>query len=498
MRSLLLLATRTLAARVVVDEIAATALRVDERYVSTVLDPSSLDCGASRNQFSDPRGAGLANLTNAKLRRFVQGISPTLIVITGGRANCLDAKGKKAWRSPYCLARGYGGASDQVLPALDAFSRATGADLAWHVNPSFRDAYGRFDAAAAPAPTKATALLLYEELHERPPRPSKQKLPVSNGAQASPQSLALDFELLRKKHRDATVVGMLNQDNDQPAAWTDAVYDASKSSVDVVAFSYYASSVYLSKARKRYGCGAYADVPAGIVDPSHRKPFERILERYVALARRLGKVCWLVAAAPCTHSPEGSGWGAVDAVAGGLWYADLLGRAAAGGAKLFARQTLLGGVYGLLDSRTYAETPSAVVAKAFSEHFGPEVLTVTAQTPPTLSVFAHCGRGAGTVAFLIVNVGNRTESLILPRHGAGPVVISLAGDALAAPAFAPSKLEARDSNAPLRIPAFSATVAIVGRLERPPATCRRAAATPPPAAAEHRRKKRQKHGWFAR
>ena len=58
MRSLLLLATRTLAARVVVDEIAATALRVDERYVSTVLDPSSLDCGASRNQFSDPRGAG--------------------------------------------------------------------------------------------------------------------------------------------------------------------------------------------------------------------------------------------------------------------------------------------------------------------------------------------------------------------------------------------------------------------------------------------------------
>ena len=29
--------------------------RVDERYVSSVLDPSSLDCGVSRNQFSDPR-----------------------------------------------------------------------------------------------------------------------------------------------------------------------------------------------------------------------------------------------------------------------------------------------------------------------------------------------------------------------------------------------------------------------------------------------------------
>lgn len=233
------------------------------------------------------------------------------------------------------------------------------------------------------------------------------------------------------------------------------------------------------------------------VDPKHRPAFERILGRYVALARRLGKACWLVAAAPCTHSPEGSGWGAVDAVAGGLWYADLLGRAAASGAQLFARQTLLGGVYGLLDSRTYAETPSAKIARAFSEHFGPEVLHVTATTPPHLSLFAHCGHGAGTVAFLIVNVGNRTESLILPRHGAGPVVLSLAGDSLSLPAFAPSTLEARDSNAPLLIPAFSATVAIVGRLERLPATCHRAASTPP-AAAEHRRKKNKKRGWFAR
>ena len=97
---------------------------------------------------------------------------------------------------------------------------------------------------------------------------------------------------------------------------------------------------------------------------------------------------------------------------------------AAGGARLVARQTLVGGVYGLLDSRTYAETPSAVVARAFAEHFGSEVLQVNAATPPHLSIFAHCGRGAATVAFLVVNVGNRTESLMLPRHGAGPVVIT--------------------------------------------------------------------------
>ena len=465
MISLLLLVTHALAARVVVDDVTATTRRVDERYVSSVLDPSSLDCGVSRNQFSDPRGAGLANLTHSKLRKFVRSLAPTLVVVTGGRSNCLDAKDKKAWRSPYCQARGYGGACD--LAALDAFSTATGADVAWHLNPAFRDASGNFDVNNAPAPSSSTTLLLYEELHEKPPRPTKQKLPiVDGGVQASASSMARDFASLRKRYNHHTIVGLLNQDTDQATAWTDAVYRASKKSIDVVAFSYYASTVALGRAKKKYGCGAYADAALGIVDPSHRSAFDRTLARYVDLGRSLGKFVWVVAAAPCTHAPEGSGWGAVDAVAGGLWYADLLGRAAAGGARLVARQTLLGGVYGLLDSRTYAETPSAVVARAFAEHFGSEVLNVKAATPPHLSVFAHCGRGAATVAFLVVNVGNRTESLLLPRHGAGPVVLSLAGAALRR---RPARARRRSRSARLeRAPPASSGRPAAGRRRRPP------------------------------
>ena len=88
MRTLLLLATPALATtRVVVDDVTTTTRRVDTRYVSSVLDPSSLDCGVSRNQFSDPRGAGLANLTHSKLRNFVRSLAPTLVVVTGGRSN---------------------------------------------------------------------------------------------------------------------------------------------------------------------------------------------------------------------------------------------------------------------------------------------------------------------------------------------------------------------------------------------------------------------------
>ena len=116
--------------------------------------------------------------------------------------------------------------------------------------------------------------------------------------------MARDFASLRKRYNHHTIVGLLNQDTDQATAWTDAVYRASKKSIDVVAFSYYASTVALGRAKKKYGCGAYADAALGIVDPSHRSAFDRTLARYVELGRSLGKFVWVVAAAPCTHAPR--------------------------------------------------------------------------------------------------------------------------------------------------------------------------------------------------
>ena len=64
MISLLLLVTHALATtRVVVDDVTATTRRVDERYVSSVLDPSSLDCGAFAQPVLGP--AGRASRTHA-------------------------------------------------------------------------------------------------------------------------------------------------------------------------------------------------------------------------------------------------------------------------------------------------------------------------------------------------------------------------------------------------------------------------------------------------
>jgi hypothetical protein len=94
-----------------------------------------------------------------------------------------------------------------------------------------------------------------------------------------------------------------------------------------------------------------------LVDAGSRKSIDSTTKHFVSLGKSIGKPVHLIAGAPCTHEPEGTGYGAVDAHAGLLWYADALGRVAKHGARVFARQTLFGGDYGLLDHTTYMPTP---------------------------------------------------------------------------------------------------------------------------------------------
>ena len=201
---------------------------------------------------------------------------------------------------PSCDGRRYAGtASARNFAALGAFAEATGTDLAWHLNPTIRDGAGVFDgAAAASLPAETRAVLLFEELHRRPSA-SKSKLKEAPTA----ASLAADFRSLRRSFA-GTVVGVLNQDADEDAAWTDEAYAATRGDVDRVAFSYYASSEFLPRKRKHEGCAAYGaartDVAAGVVDAGHGARFDAVAARYAALARRLGKPApWAVAVAKC-------------------------------------------------------------------------------------------------------------------------------------------------------------------------------------------------------
>ena len=115
------------------------------------------------------------------------------------------------------------------------------------------------------------------------------------------------------------------------------------------------------------------------------------------------------------HTP-GTGWGAVNAHAGLLWYADALGRLAALGVSIYARQTLFGGSYGLLDNSTYMPTPGYWAALLHKRLLGTVVLNATlnpgisSTLPADVSVYAHCATqsaGLGHVALLVTNLGDR-------------------------------------------------------------------------------------------
>ena len=246
----------------------------------------------------------------------------------------------------------------------------------------------------------------------------------------TPEQMANDLALMKAAlpSKKTVVYGVLNQDSDQPSDVTDSIYDASKDSIDVVAFSYYMNNAW-RRAPENHGSYSGSgrckfdpkQTAAFMVEPAHRATLDTTSKHFVELGESLGKPVQLIAGAPCTHNKEGTGYGAVDAHVGALWYADALGRVAKQGVRVFARQTLVGAVYGLLGTTTHkhklAPTPGYWVAVLHKRLMGPSVLGVTARGPEGFSAYAHCSKGASGYTLLLVNFDGDNVTLTLPEHG---------------------------------------------------------------------------------
>ncbi|KAG9153276.1 hypothetical protein Leryth_024092 [Lithospermum erythrorhizon] len=91
-----------------------------------------------------------------------------------------------------------------------------------------------------------------------------------------------------------------------------------------------------------------------------------------------------------------------------FWYLDQLGMAAKYNTKVYCRQTLVGGNYGLLDSASLAPNPDYYSALMFNQLMGKGVLDVSSDAP-YLRSYAHCTRERAGVTFLLINLSNDTE-----------------------------------------------------------------------------------------
>ncbi|KAL4309260.1 hypothetical protein GQ457_01G017370 [Hibiscus cannabinus] len=74
----------------------------------------------------------------------------------------------------------------------------------------------------------------------------------------------------------------------------------------------------------------------------------------------------------------------------GFWYLDQMGMTATYDQKVFCRQDLIGGNYGLLNATTFIPNPDYYVALLWHRLMGSIVVAVTKESYPDLRLYAHC------------------------------------------------------------------------------------------------------------
>ncbi|XP_010546175.1 PREDICTED: heparanase-like protein 1 isoform X2 [Tarenaya hassleriana] len=93
------------------------------------------------------------------------------------------------------------------------------------------------------------------------------------------------------------------------------------------------------------------------------------------------------------------GRGVSDTFVNGFWYLDQLGMASERNTKVYCRQTLVGGFYGLLEKDTFVPNPDYYSALLWHRLMGKGVLAVQTDASPHLRAYAHCSKGRQAVGF---------------------------------------------------------------------------------------------------
>ncbi|VVB13642.1 unnamed protein product [Arabis nemorensis] len=100
-----------------------------------------------------------------------------------------------------------------------------------------------------------------------------------------------------------------------------------------------------------------------------------------------------------------------------FWYLDQLGMSSKHNTKVYCRQTLVGGFYGLLERGTFVPNPDYYSALLWHRLMGKGVLAVQTDGPPQLRVYAHCSKGRAGVTMLLINLSNQSDFTVSVSNG---------------------------------------------------------------------------------
>ncbi|KAJ7564896.1 hypothetical protein O6H91_02G038500 [Diphasiastrum complanatum] len=172
------------------------------------------------------------------------------------------------------------------------------------------------------------------------------------------------------------------------------------------------------------GSGANTDLVDEILNPSYLSQEESLFQSIKQLLQTSGPWAqgWVGEAGGAYNSGQHS---VTDAFVFNFWYLDQLGKAAKNGIKVYCRQSLIGGNYGLLDHTTFQPNPNYFSALLWKKHMGTDVLSATVQGASYLRAYAHCSQGdAQSVTVVVLNLSQNTQytvNLILSDANQGNV-----------------------------------------------------------------------------
>ncbi|KAJ8772986.1 hypothetical protein K2173_028163 [Erythroxylum novogranatense] len=95
-----------------------------------------------------------------------------------------------------------------------------------------------------------------------------------------------------------------------------------------------------------------------------------------------------------------------------FWYLDQLGMASVYNTRVYCRQTLIGGNYGLLNTTTLVPNPDYYSALLWHRLMGKGVLAIHSDASPFLRSYAHCSKGRPGITLLLINLGEQTNYII--------------------------------------------------------------------------------------
>ncbi|CAN0923543.1 Heparanase-like protein 1 [Linum grandiflorum] len=99
--------------------------------------------------------------------------------------------------------------------------------------------------------------------------------------------------------------------------------------------------------------------------------------------------------------------------ANGFWYLDQLGMTSTFDHKVYCRQSLVGGNYGFLNSKTFTPNPDYYGALLWHRLMGNGVLATSHGGSPYLRTYTHCSKNTAGVTLLLINMSNATTFNIL-------------------------------------------------------------------------------------